>query len=57
MCTSQELRLLDCPVSTQLGLIEDPCACNGCAESLAVRCPGDYMIIYYIYYNCTKLES
>ena len=42
MCTSQELRLLDCPVSTQLGLIEDPCACNGCAESLAVRCPGDY---------------
>ena len=38
-CTSQELMLLDCPVSTQLGLIED-CACDNCVQSLAVRCPG-----------------
>lgn len=39
-CDRMEQTLLECPRSTQLGLIEDSCACAGCAEDLGVRCPG-----------------
>ena len=39
-CSNQEGRLLDCETSVELGLIQDTCACIGCAETLAIRCPG-----------------
>lgn len=45
-CHGEEEHLLVCETASELGLIDEKCACTDCAETLAIRCPGKRYLLF-----------